>query len=140
MEPFTVRIVVRGYETDSQGHLNQSVYLQYAEHGRWCALEHGGIRQSDLLAKGIGPVTMENTIRYRRELRAGDEVDVSCAFKWSDGKSFRIEQAIRRVDDGTTAAEVTAVCGILDLAERKLVPDPRAVFHALATDKAVFGL
>ncbi|MER5562354.1 MULTISPECIES: thioesterase family protein [unclassified Streptomyces] len=140
MEPFTVRIVVRGYETDAQGHLNQSVYLQYAEHGRWCALEHGGIRQSDLLAKGVGPVTMETTIRYRRELRAGDEVDVSCAFAWGEGKSFRIEQTIRRVDDGTLAAEVTAVCGILDLAERKLVPDPRDVFLALASDTAVFGL
>ncbi|MFD9637777.1 acyl-CoA thioesterase, partial [Streptomyces violascens] len=55
MEPITVRISVRGYETDAQGHLNQSVYLQYAEHARWSALEHGGIRQSALLDKGVGP-------------------------------------------------------------------------------------
>jgi hypothetical protein len=30
-EPFSVPITVRGYETDSQGHLNTSGYMQYAE-------------------------------------------------------------------------------------------------------------
>ncbi|MGW1867777.1 acyl-CoA thioesterase [Streptomyces mauvecolor] len=140
MEPITVRISVRGYETDAQGHLNQSVYLQYAEHARWSALEHGGIRQSALLDKGVGPVTMETTIRYLRELRAGDEVDVSCVFVWGEGKSFRIEQTIRRADDGAVAAEITAVCGILDLTERKLIADPRDIFRALASDETVFGL
>ncbi|MFF3144727.1 thioesterase, partial [Streptomyces sp. NPDC057927] len=29
-EPFSVPVTVRGYETDTQGHLTQSVYLQYA--------------------------------------------------------------------------------------------------------------
>ncbi|MEU7735273.1 thioesterase, partial [Streptomyces griseus] len=29
---FSVDVTVRGYELDTQGHLNQAVYLQYAEH------------------------------------------------------------------------------------------------------------
>ncbi|MFC9458322.1 acyl-CoA thioesterase [Streptomyces sp. NPDC056983] len=138
-EPFTVRIQVRGYETDSQGHLNQSVYLQYAEHARWVLLQNGGIRQADLLAKGVGPVTLETNIRYRRELRAGDEVDVSCAFVWTEGKTFRIEQSVRKAD-GTLAAEVTGVGGLMDLKERRLVADPREYFRALASDPRAFGL
>lgn len=70
-EPFSVPVTVRGYETDIQGHLNQSVYLQYAEHARWCLLDAAGIGQTDLMSKGVGPVTLETTIRYLRELRAG---------------------------------------------------------------------
>ncbi len=43
-------------------------------------LQAAGIRQSDVLAKGVGPVVLETTVRYLRELRAGDETEVTCAF------------------------------------------------------------
>ncbi|MFC8920298.1 acyl-CoA thioesterase [Streptomyces sp. WAC05374] len=138
-EPFAVAVVVRGYETDTQGHLNQAVYLQYAEHARWSLLQRGGIRQTDLLDRGIGPVALEVTVRYLRELRAGDEVEVTCAFHWGEGKTFRIEQTIRKTD-GTVAAEVSGVGGLLDLERRRLLPNPREYFEELASDPGVFGL
>ncbi|MEU0597858.1 acyl-CoA thioesterase [Streptomyces sp. NPDC006393] len=138
-EPFSVRVTVRGYETDVQGHLNQAVYLNYAEHARWSLLRAAGISQAGLIARGIGPVALETTIRYRRELLAGDEVDVSCAFEWGGGRTFRIEQTIRKLD-GTVAAEITAVGGLMDLTARKLVADPQERFKELATDPAPFGL
>ena len=40
---FQVRVTVRGYELDSLGHLNQAVYLQYAEHARWEILRAAGL-------------------------------------------------------------------------------------------------
>lgn len=138
-EPFAVSVTVRGYETDSQGHLNQAVYLQYAEHARWSMLRAAGIDQRDLIDKGVGPVAMENTVRYRSELRAGDEVRVDCAFVWGGGKSFRVEQTITKAD-GTVAATVSGVAGLLDLKERKLVPGPVEYFRALASDPRVLGL
>ena len=138
-EPFSVRVTVRGYETDVQGHLNQAVYLNYAEHARWSLLQAAGVSQARLIGQGVGPVALETTIRYRRELLAGDEVDVTCAFEWGGGKTFRMVQSVRKAD-GTVAAEITAVGGILDLTARKLVDDPSAVFKELATDPALFGL
>ncbi|WP_407548726.1 acyl-CoA thioesterase [Streptomyces sp. Pv4-95] len=138
-QPFAVPVTVRGYETDTQGHLNQSVYLQYAEHARWSLLQASGIRQSTLVDRRVGPVTVETTIRYRRELRAGDEVEVSCAFVWGEGRTFRIEQTVRKTD-GTVAAEVSAVCGLLDLTARKLLTDPRRTFRELAADPTLLGL
>ncbi|MGE9693029.1 acyl-CoA thioesterase [Streptomyces sp. NRRL F-5630] len=137
-QQFSVSVRVRGYETDVQGHLNQSVYLQYAEHAPWELFLAAGITQGGLAEAGIGPVVLETTIRYLRELRAGDEVTVGCALLWGGGKTFRVEQTITRVD-GVVAAEVTGVGGILDLRERRLVPDPRARVHALATDPAPLG-
>ncbi|AEY92544.1 MULTISPECIES: acyl-CoA thioesterase [Streptomyces] len=138
-EPFSVRVTVRGYETDVQGHLNQAVYLNYAEHARWSLLQAAGISQARLVGRGVGPVALETTIRYRRELLAGDEVDVTCAFEWGEGKTFRIRQEIVKAD-GTLAAEVVAVGGLMDLAARKLLADPREVFGELATDPGLFGL
>ncbi|MFH9663153.1 acyl-CoA thioesterase [Streptomyces sp. NPDC017248] len=138
-EPFSVRVTVRGYETDTQGHLNQSVYLNYAEHARWSLLQAAGISQARLVGAGVGPVALETTIRFRRELLAGDDTDVTCVFEWGEGKTFSIRQEIRKTD-GTLAAEVTAVGGIMDLARRRLVADPRAVLKELATDPALFGL
>ncbi|MFD5794816.1 acyl-CoA thioesterase [Streptomyces diastatochromogenes] len=138
-EPFSVRVTVRGYETDVQGHLNQAVYINYAEHARWSLLQAAGISQADLVGRGVGPVALETTIRYKRELLAGDEVDVTCAFEWSGGKTFRIRQEIRKTD-GTVAAEITAVGGLLNLVERKLIADPDAVFKELSADLGLFGL
>jgi acyl-CoA thioester hydrolase len=136
-EAFSVPVTVRGYETDVQGHLNQSVYLNYAEHARWSLLRAAGISQAELLGKGIGPVALETTIRYRRELIAGDEVEVTCGFVWGEGKTFRIQQTIRKTD-GTVAAEITAVGGLLDLKERRLIQEPREYFKELATEPGLF--
>ncbi|EYT83078.1 thioesterase [Streptomyces sp. Tu 6176] len=138
-EPFSVPVTVRGYETDVQGHLNQAVYLNYAEHARWSLLQAAGISQSDLIATGVGPVALETTIGFRRELLAGDEAVVSCVFRWGEGKTFRIHQTVRKAD-GTVAAEITAVGGLLDLTARRLVTAPRDRFRDLAKDPALLGL
>ncbi|MEU2338607.1 acyl-CoA thioesterase [Streptomyces sp. NPDC006654] len=138
-EPYSVRVTVRGYETDVQGHLNQAVYINYAEHARWSLLQAAGITQAQLVGRGVGPVALETTIRYKRELVAGDEVDVTCAFEWGGGKTFRVLQKITKAD-GTLAAEVDAVGGLLDLKTRKLVADPREVFKELTSSLELFGL
>jgi acyl-CoA thioester hydrolase len=138
-EPFSVPVAVRGYETDVQGHLNQSVYINYAEHARWSLLRAAGISQAALIGSGVGPVALETTIRYRRELVAGDEVEVTCRFLWGEGKTFRVEQTIRKTD-GTVAAELSAVGGLMDLKARRLVPDPQGYFKELASDPGLFGL
>jgi acyl-CoA thioester hydrolase len=137
--PFRVRVTVRGYELDTQGHLNQAVYLQYAEHARWEVLRAAGLPQQRLIDSGVGPVALEVTLRFRAELRGGDEVDVTCAFVWGAGRTFRIEQEIIRAD-GVVSAQISGVGGLLDLTERKLVHDPAARFAALSTHPEVMGL
>lgn len=138
-EPFQVRVTVRGYELDTQGHLNQAVYLQYAEHARWECLRAAGITQDTLLSTGVGPVALETTIRYLRELRGGDEVDVSCAFEYSEGKTFRMIQHVTKTD-GTRAAEITAIGGFLNLSTRRLISDPTGHLKSLATNpELLFG-
>ena len=136
---FHVRIAVRGYELDLQGHVNQAVYLQYGEHARWQAFLAAGVGPETLVGAGFGPVVLETTIKYLRELRFGDEVDVSCVFRWGAGKTFAVEQDYTRAD-GTPVARVTGAAGLLDRGSRRLVPDPAGRLRALATDPAPLGL
>lgn len=139
MEPFRVRIAVRGYELDPQGHVNQAVYLSYAEHARWELLRSAGISVDALVGTGVGPVALENTIRYHAELRGGHEVDVSCEFSWSSSRTFRLTQNFHR-PDGTRVAELTGVAGLLDLTRRRLVADPAGYLRSLATAPELLGL
>ncbi|MBW8804081.1 MAG: acyl-CoA thioesterase [Catenulisporales bacterium] len=136
---FSVPVTVRGYELDTQGHLNQAVYLQYSEHARWEVLRAAGIQQNEMVAGGIGPVVLEANIKYLRELRGGEEVDVTCEFAWAEGKVFQIKQQIVK-KDGTVCADIVLVGGILDLRARKLVPDPVAALRAIASDPALLGI
>jgi acyl-CoA thioester hydrolase len=138
-EPFSVRFTVRSYEIDTLGHLNGAFYVSYADHTRYeCAIA-AGVGPDVLREARIGPVNLETTIRYLAELRQGDEVAVTCTFLWGDGKTFRASQEFRRAD-GTLAAEVASVCGLLDLEERKLLAEPGDRWRALATAPDVLGL
>ncbi|OEV04059.1 acyl-CoA thioesterase [Streptomyces oceani] len=138
-EPFTVRVTVRAYETDAQGHLTAVAYLQYAEHARWELLRAAGLRHGEIQAAGFGPVTLETTIRYHREVVVGDDVDISCALVFGEGKTFRVEQRLT-CPDGSLVAEVSGVGGLLDLTERKLVRTPRDHFRSEARDPGLLGL
>lgn len=126
----------RHHELGTQGHLNQAVYLQYAEHARWEIMREAGISQEEFLSAKIGPVILELTVRYRQELRAGDEVTVSCAFHQREGKTYGLHQEIRKID-GTLAAEINGVCGLLDMVERRLIMNPMGRYRALAKNPRV---
>ena len=139
MEPFQVRIAVRGYELDPRGHVNQAVYLQYTEHCRWECLRAAGIGHDALHESGVGPVALEQTIRYFAELSGGDEIDVTCEFRWGTGKTFDFEHQLRR-PGGTRVAEITGVGGLLDLDARRLIPSPGERFRQLATEPGILGL
>jgi acyl-CoA thioester hydrolase len=138
-EPFQVRVRVRGYELDTQGHLNWAEYLHYAENARWECMAAAGITQDKLLASGVGPAALDAHITFKHELRGGDEVDVSCEFRWIGRKVFEVFQDLTRAD-GTLAANVTSTTGLLDLRERRLITDPAKHLRELATAPEIMGL
>ena len=139
-KPFQVRVTVRGYELDVNGHLNWAHYLHYAEHARWECLRTAGLSYEVVKGAGLGPVNLEANVRFLRELRDGDEVDVTCEFGWGEGKTFRVRQQFTRPGDGELAAEVTTVSGVIDSGQRRLVADPAGRLRALAAAPEVMGL
>lgn len=130
--PFSVRIAVRNYELDTLGHVNQAVYHSYAEHGRVQLFRAAGCAPEAMRALGFAPALLSSEARYLRELRDGDEIDVITTIEFGAGKTFVMRTALTKLD-GTVAATVNGTMGLLDLAARKLLPEPRERIRALLT-------
>jgi acyl-CoA thioester hydrolase len=135
--PFRVHIAVRGYELDMLGHLNQAVYHSYAEHSRTELMRSVGLSMGGMLATGAAPVLLTGAMRYLRELRADDEVDVSTVLRFGTGKTFQLDSVITKTD-GTVSAEFTGTFGLLDLTSRRLLADPRGWLAAASSDPDAF--
>src|SRR5882672_1422906 len=135
-ERFSVRVSVRAYEIDGNGHVSGVVYLRYAEHSRWELLRAAGVDQGKFTGLGVGPVFLETVIRYRGELYYGDTVDISCEIAWGAGKTFRVPQELRRTD-GILIAEIESVGGLIDLGTRRLIDEPAERYRAIATSPEV---
>jgi acyl-CoA thioester hydrolase len=136
-EVFRTRVKVRHYELDSLGHLNHAVYHSYGEISRLELMEFaGGIE--NMRRENLAAVLLESHISFRRELRAGDVVDVTCDAKFGSGKTFQMNSNIYKVD-GTLSAEITCTLGLMDLEKRKLVEDPRGRLALAGVDPAVLS-
>ncbi|MEV4057988.1 acyl-CoA thioesterase [Amycolatopsis sp. NPDC049688] len=136
---FRVTIAVRADDIDANGHVRGPAYLAYADHARWVCVRAAGIDPAELAARRIGPVNLETTVRFHRELPPHGEVGVSCEFHWGTGKTSRVTQEFH-APDGTLVAEVASVSGLLDLDRRRLLPDPGAYWRELAAHPELLGL
>ena len=108
---FTLEIAVRDYELDSEGIVNNAVYLHYLEHTRHAFVKQEGIPFGSLTSDGLIPVVRRMTIDYRTPLRSGDEM-LSRLWIEREGARFIFYQDIYRKQGGELAvsAVVTIVC------------------------------
>lgn len=68
-------IQARGNELDSYGHVNNAVYLNYNEQARWDLFEKLGILD-ELISGGKKIVIVENRIKYIRQVKLFDEIEI----------------------------------------------------------------
>jgi acyl-CoA thioester hydrolase len=133
MSSLSVTLTVRHYETDFNGHVSNAVYYEWADQARTEYLLRAGIDREAFLRRGKGPVILEAHMRYLAELRAGQEVRVTCEPEYGEGKTMTILQRYLHADD-RPAAELSLVMGMFDLATRRLADDPYGVLRALARE------
>ncbi|MFB7716572.1 MULTISPECIES: acyl-CoA thioesterase [unclassified Nocardia] len=138
-EAFRIRIEVRLSDLDPQLHVTGAAYQQYADHARFECVRAAGISVEELVGGGLGPVNLETVIKYHRELRAGDCVDVTCEWVWGAGKTYRVEHRFTRAD-GELSATITHVSGLMDLRTRRLVADPAREWAVRAKDPTLLGV
>lgn len=77
---YTYEFVVRGYELDSYGHVNNAVYLNYLEQARWDIIEQLGLLEY-FKETGNFLVVIENKIKYIHELNIFDKVYIETSMK-----------------------------------------------------------
>lgn len=109
--PFSIQLVVRDYECDLQGIVNNSVYQNYLEHARHCFLRHRGVDFADLTARGIHLVVTRAELDYKQSLRPGDTFEVTVRMEKAGRIRWAFVQEILRLPDRTlmVAGRITGV-------------------------------
>ena len=107
---YSMLMRVRDYEVDSQGIVNNAVYLHYLEHTRHEFCREAGTSFRSMQAEGIDPVLRRVDIEYLTPLRLGEEMESRLALR-RQGARFMFRQEIFRMPDGAPVvrADVTVV-------------------------------
>ena len=91
---------MRDYEIDSQGIVNNAIYLHYLELTRHEYCRAAGTSFRDMQAQGIDPVLRRIDAEYLTSLTMGDEM-ISCLNLRREGPRVIFDQDIYRASDQT---------------------------------------
>lgn len=109
---------VQGYNLDSFGHVNNAVYLNYMETGRWKFLKENDILD-ELMERGLYLVVIETSIRYIRELTLFEQFKVVST--WNLDGNYIIANQVIYKENGKKSA--SAVIKMLLVSKDRLVYD-----------------
>lgn len=132
----TLPIVVRSTEVDMLGHVNNSVYQQWFEWGRFEWVRNADFDGDALKDQGIALVVVHVAIDYRREARRDDALTIETALAKVGRSSVTFRQRVVHADGGV-AAEGKVVLACFDLRARaaaRLPSDVRATLLSAETD------
>ena len=108
---FRMPLRVRDYEVDSQGIVNNAIYLHDLEHTRHEFCRQVGTSFRQMQAEGVDPVIRSIQIQYLTPLTLGEDME-SCLSLRREGARFIFVQDIYRLPDHrpVVKAECTVVC------------------------------
>ncbi len=103
---YTARWRVRSYEVDQNGHVNNAVYLNYAEALTVEHAEASGYGRAWTEAQGGAWVVRRHEVEYLRPARMGDELELTVRVELVRGVRGVRRTTIARVEDGQPVATV----------------------------------
>jgi acyl-CoA thioester hydrolase len=109
---FDLEFVVRDYECDLLGVVNNAVYQHYLEHARHEFMHAAGIDFAKLHDEGIDPIVVRVELDYKFPLRSRDKFVVRTAVQREGRLRFAFYQDVFRLPDEQLIlnGKVTAVC------------------------------
>ena len=132
MEEATYRGTVYPWQCDHVGHMNIMWYVGKFDEANWNMFARLGLTPSYLRQSGRGMAGVQQNISYKRELFAGDIVEISSQLLELREKSIRFVHEMRNAETGEIAAtcEITAVH--LDRQAHKSMPFEDAIREVAA--------
>jgi len=118
---YEMEMMVRDYECDMQGIVNNAVYQNYLEHCRHEFLNEVGLNFGQLCKDGIDAVVTHIEIDYKLPLKSRDEFIVRLGMCKQGRLRFVFEQSIVRKVDGKTVLEAQ-VTGVLTRDGKPIAP------------------
>jgi acyl-CoA thioester hydrolase len=129
---FTVRWPVRGYELDSLGHVNNAVYLSWAEEVATAHAEAAGYGRDWSASRGGGWIIRKTEITYHRPAVYGDEVELTVRVELVRGARGVRRTTIHRIADRELLAEVLTEWVWVRLSDGRAVAAPRELVELAA--------
>jgi YbgC/YbaW family acyl-CoA thioester hydrolase len=125
MKPsFEYSVQIKEFHLDTFGHVNNAVYMALYEEARWDFITKHGYGLEKIQQEKKGPVILESTIRYRKELINREIIKiVSEPIDPVKSKIMTINQKMFKAD-GSLASDAVFTVGFMDLKERKLILAP----------------
>lgn len=105
---FEMPMKVRDYEVDSEGIVNNAIYLHYLEHTRHEFCEWAGMTFRSMHERGIDPVLSKVEIEYKTPLGLGESF-TSCLNISREGVRFIFHQDIYN-SEGRPVVKAKVAC------------------------------
>ena len=118
----TYRGTVYPWHCDHIGHMNVMWYVGKFDEANWNLIARIGLTPTYLRQSGCGMAAVEQNVTYRRELLAGDIIEITSVVLEVRDKAIRFRHDMRNGETGDIAAicEFTGVH--MDRRARKAVP------------------
>ena len=123
----TYRGIVYPWHCDHMGHMNVMWYAGKFDEACWQLLAMVGLHPSRFAQDGAGMVAVEQHVRYKRELHAGDAVTIESALLDVKDKSIRMLHKMVHDASGEVAATTVVVGVHIDASLRKAISLPQDV-------------
>ena len=120
---FEYKVKILENHLDTFGHINNATYLSLYEEARWDFIEKNGWGLSEIMAKKQGPVLLEANIKYKREIKNRQNINIVTSEQWIKGKIMGLTQQMINEQD-QVCSEAKFVIGFMDMKERKLITPP----------------
>lgn len=120
---YTYPIIIKESHLDTFGHVNNATYLTLLEEARWELITLAGYGLKKIKESGLGPIVLEISIKYLRELKLREEIIIETQMVSYRGKISTMVQRMVREGEVCCVAEFTMA--LFNTVERKLVlPTP----------------
>ncbi|MHB8325325.1 MAG: acyl-CoA thioesterase [Candidatus Dormibacteria bacterium] len=129
---YTDRWRVRQYEVDAYGHVNNAVYLNYAEEMASRHAEVSGFGAQWAADHQGGWVIRRNDITYHAPARFGDELELTVRVELLKGTRGHRRTTIKRTADGVLLAEVFTEWVWVRLSDGRPAPIPSELVEVAA--------
>ena len=134
----TARWAVRSYELDRNGHVNNAVYLSWAEELTNQHAERAGYGREWCLAHGGSWVVHHSEITYHAPAEYGDDVSLTVRVEMVRGVRGVRRTWIRREPGGELLAEVLTEWAWIRLSDGRPAPVPDELVRMAAAHTAEF--
>jgi acyl-CoA thioester hydrolase len=131
--PHEKTILIAESHLDSFGHLNHARYLELLEQARWDLITERGFGYDVIQSSKTGPVILEVTIRFQRELAPREAIVIRSELVSYEGKIGKMRQQMIK-SDGAVACEALVTFGLFDMERRKLIAPTPAWARAVGVE------